>query len=78
MIIDTFRKSLDRDDFIHSLSRYYKKNVPPKVIVEESNPFIIEVETIAKFGKFEASIVEFCKRMYTEKDAKMISIFNAY
>jgi len=78
MIMDAFRKSQDHDDFIHSLSRYYKKNGPPKVVVEETNPFILEVETIAKYGKFEASVVEFCKRMYAEKDAKLMSVFNAY
>ena len=77
MIMDVFRKSQDRDDFIHSLSRYYQKN-GPKIPVEETNPFILEVEAIAKFGKFEANVVEFCKKMFAQKDPKLMGVFNAY
>jgi hypothetical protein len=53
-----------------------------EVKVEEAppsrDPFIVEVEALANFGKFDQSVVKFCKDLYQVKDRKLMGIYSAY
>lgn len=60
LIFNAFKTTQDRDDFIHSIKRFCKrqKAVPLKV---NTDPFTLEVESIGRVGKFSALVVAFCK-----------------
>lgn len=42
------------------------------------DPLLMEIESLAKFGKFEPEAVEFCKQLCQQQDRKLLSIYSAY
>ena len=85
-VFKTFRQTGDRPDFVNSLNRLYRKHQIASVArtidvqpVQERDPFIVEVETLAeKFGKFTQAEVEFVKRLYEQKDRKLMLVYNTF
>ena len=74
LIVNALSVNHDKEDFIDSIQRYVKKDGPK----EETNPSVLEVEAIARFGKFEPVIVQFVKEKIQENDAKLRSIYGVY
>lgn len=82
-VYKAYKQNLDKDDFVDSVTRLFKKaqkqKVKEEVKVAEPEPerdaFIIEIEALAKFGKFDSEVVAFCKDLYAKKDRKLTSVF---
>lgn len=66
-IFGAFKQNQDKDDFIDSIARLYKKQnkvtLEVKVDPPSKDPFILEIEALASFGKFEPVCVQWCKDM---------------
>ncbi len=47
--------------------------------MQERDPFIAEIEVLSlKFGKLDAAVVEFCKKLYELKDRKLMQVYKTY
>ena len=62
---------------MNRLYRKYQNAAPARTAeikpVEERDPFIVEIETLSnKFGKFSQAEVEFVKKLYEQKDRKLM------
>lgn len=42
------------------------------------DPFILEIESLAKYGQFSQDIVQFCKQKHSQNDKKIVSTYQAY
>lgn len=77
MCFNTFKSTQDRDDFIHSIKRFCKFTNRNTMRVT-TDPFILEIESINRVGKFSQPVTEFCKAKYAQNDKKLNGIYKAY
>jgi hypothetical protein len=84
-----FKQTKDREDFVDSLLRLFKKmNVAPapvpvvqqqpSISLMQTDPFAGEVESLLAQGKFTQVEAKFCLDLIKQKDRKLTSIYSAF